>query len=45
MINIVYSTLISNSLQMIGCGIEKYDVKNIIAKTAKGYGLNEVQIS
>lgn len=44
--NGVYSTLLSNSLTMIDCGLEKYAIRNLIAKLAKSYGgLTEVQIS
>jgi hypothetical protein len=33
-------------LTIIGCGIEKYQVKNLIGKMAKGYGgLSDVKIN
>lgn len=42
----VYSTLLSNSLTMVECGIEKHNIKNLIGKLAKTYGsLSEAQVA
>lgn len=41
--NNVFSALVSSSLNMIGCGIDKYTIKNTIAKMAKSFGLAENQ--
>ena len=43
--NNVFSTLVSNSLNMIGCGIDKYGAKNTVAKMGKAFGLADGQVS
>lgn len=43
--NNVFSALVSNSLNMIGCGVDKYVTKNTVAKIAKSFGLPEAQVS
>jgi hypothetical protein len=41
--NNVFSALVSNSLNMIGCGIDKYTTKNTVAKMSKSFGLADSQ--
>lgn len=42
----VYSVLLSNSLTMVDCGLEKHNVKNLIGKLAKTFGsLSEAQVA
>lgn len=36
--------MVSNSLIMIGCGIDKYLTKNTVAKMAKSFGLADNQV-
>ena len=43
--NNVFSALVSNSLNMIGAGIDKYQVRNTVAKMSKAFGLGESQLS
>lgn len=44
--NGVYSALLSNSLTMVECAIEKHHVKNLIGKLAKTFGsLSEAQVA
>jgi hypothetical protein len=42
--NNVFSALVSNSLNMIGSGIDKYIAKNTVAKIAKSFGLGDNQV-
>lgn len=42
--NNVFSTLVSNSLNLIGCGVDKYVAKNNVAKMAKAFGLADNQV-
>jgi hypothetical protein len=42
--NNVFSALVSNSLNMIGSGIDKYIAKNTVAKIAKSFGLSDNQV-
>ena len=41
----MFSTLVSNSLNLIGCGIDKYVAKNAVAKMAKAFGLTDNQVT
>lgn len=42
----VYSALLSNSLTMVDCGLEKHNIKNLIGKLAKTFGsLTESQVA
>jgi hypothetical protein len=42
----VYSALLSNSLTMVDCGLEKHNVKNLIGKLAKTFAsLTEAQVA
>lgn len=43
--NSVFSSLVSNSLSMIGCGVDKYITKNMVAKIAKSFGLLDKQVN
>lgn len=43
--NNVFSSLVSNSLSMIGCGVDKYITKNMVAKMAKSFGLADKQVN
>ena len=42
----MYSVLLSNSLTMVDCGLEKHNIKNLIGKLAKTFGsLTEGQVA
>lgn len=41
--NNVFSALVSSSLNMMSCGIDKYTTKNTVAKIAKSFGLADNQ--
>lgn len=43
--NNAFSALVSHSLTMIACGLEKQQTKNMIAKVSKSFGLLENQIN
>lgn len=42
--NNVFSSLVSNCMNMIGCGIDKYMTKNTVAKMAKSFGLEKTHV-
>ena len=43
--NNVFSALVSNSLNMMAAGIDKYQVRNTVAKMSKSFGLGEAQLA